>query len=84
MTFEEFVSHVHTLGSCYDLSITSWGRSKKHNAAVEGKPNSRHRLWLAVDIVLDEESDQGFFLEDCKRMGLIAVVETDHIHVQSP
>ena len=40
----------------YPLSLSGGGRTKKRNKLVGGHPNSRHLLWLAWDVVLDDMS----------------------------
>lgn len=80
----EFSTKIVTLGLLYRFSVTSWGRSRKHNTAVGGDSNSRHLLFLAVDGVTDEPVDRHLFIDNCARLGLRAIWEEDHWHVQSP
>lgn len=86
MTLEDFVSTLRTLNARFPFSTTSWGRTPKRNASadVRGKPNSRHLLWLAVDVVLDEPAEMAAFMAECKRQGLKMLDEGDHIHLQVP
>ena len=77
-----FEDKIKTLAVLYRLSITSWIRSKKHNAAVGGQPTSQHLLGTAVDVVLDDPNDKGDFSLDAARLQLTVVTEGDHLHVQ--
>jgi hypothetical protein len=64
------------------LSVTSWGRTAKRNAAVGGVPNSQHLDWMAVDVVPDEWDTHGEIIKDAKALGLKAINEGDHLHIQ--
>jgi uncharacterized protein YcbK (DUF882 family) len=77
-----FIDKIITLSIRYDLSVTSWIRSKKHNKEVGGDDNSRHLLALAVDVKLDDPKQIQSFKADAHRMDLIVVDEGDHLHVQ--
>lgn len=79
MTFE---NKIRTLAIKYPISITSWGRSEKHNRMVGGAANSKHLVWLAVDVVLDDSGEAADFIRDAKILGLWTLDEGDHIHVQ--
>jgi hypothetical protein len=63
-------------------SISSWGRTVKHNQAVGGVPNSWHTLWVGCDVVLDEMVKNQAFEDDAKSLGLRAILEGDHYHLQ--
>ena len=84
MTHHDYTDCILCLATRYDFSVTSWGRTAKHNADVGGKPNTRHLLFLAVDIVLDDATEIGLLTADATRMGLTVVDEADHIHIQTP
>ena len=73
-----------TLSTRFAFSQTSGYRTAKRNAAVGGVPDSRHRLWLACDVVLDDALDQGAFILEAERMGLKVLDEQDHLHIQAP
>jgi len=83
MTALEFAGHVLTLRARFSVSISSWGRTEKHNRAVKGEANSRHLSFEAVDCVLDNEKDKAAFTEMAERLGLKVVPESDHIHIQT-
>jgi hypothetical protein len=80
----EFATIILTLAVRYRFSVTSWGRTVKHNKDVGGDKNSRHLLFCAVDCVLDSGEDEALFLADVKRLGLKFLPEGDHIHLQTP
>lgn len=73
-----------TLSTRFAFSQTSGYRTAKRNTAVGGVPDSRHRLWLAVDVVLDDEAETAAFIKEAKRQGLVVVDEGDHLHIQAP
>ena len=62
--------------------ILAWGRTEKRNAAVDGHPASRHMVWMAVDVVLDEPEEHHRLMEDAMALGLKAINEGNHIHIQ--
>ena len=81
---DNFLQQILHLAVRFDLSVTSWIRSTKHNGRVGGKSGSMHLLGLAVDVVLDDPDQTDFFILACNRIGLMALNEKDHIHVQIP
>lgn len=78
----DFVHVLILLGLRFRYSVTSWGRSPARNHAVGGHPNSYHMLFLAADVVLDAGESKVDFISDAKRLGLKALDEGDHIHLQ--
>jgi peptidase M15-like protein len=76
-----FLDTILAMAANFDVSITSWGRTKAHNAAVGGSTNSKHLLWLAVDLVLDADVDKKKLLQWIEDNGLMAIDEHTHIHV---
>lgn len=74
--------YCHAVGG----SVTSWFRTVKHNADVQGVAGSRHLHGLAADVVPD---DLTWRLEPDVRaafargFGLKLVVEGTHDHLQS-
>lgn len=80
--FTDFAHAVEFLCVQFGASVTSWHRSAKRNAKVGGHPNSKHLVGLAVDVVLDDPANHGELLAACSRMGLKAIDEGDHIHIQ--
>lgn len=79
-----FSDKIRCLALLFDLSVTSWLRSRKHNAAVGGVRDSRHLYGLAVDVVLDDPGERQFFITEATRFGLQVIDEGDHLHVQEP
>jgi hypothetical protein len=79
-----FEDKIRLLAVLFPLSVTSWLRSRKHNAAVGGVPNSQHLAGLAVDVVLDDPNQNGGFLLWAERQHLQVIIEGDHLHVQEP
>lgn len=64
-------------------SVTSYGRTLAHNAAVGGVSDSAHLIWTAADVVYDS----GMAADPnrdalARRLGLMLVHEGDHDHVQ--
>ena len=84
MSAQEFAQRILTLATRFRFSVTSWGRTPKRNENKGGHPNSRHQSWQAADVVLDDSEDLNAFEAECRRIGLIPVDESDHIHVQTP
>jgi len=62
-------------------SVSSWGRTPKHNKDVGGVDGSIHLLWLGLDVVLDEMKKNIDFEKDADRLGLVAIFEGDHYHL---
>lgn len=80
----EFLFKILYLSCRFNFSVTSWIRTPAHNKKVGGVPDSMHLLGLAVDVILDDWSETEQFMKMCKRIGLQAIKEGDHIHVQIP
>ena len=79
MTFSD---KVLALCLIYDCSETSGFRTEKRNKAVGGVPNSRHKVGLGRDIVLDVPVRTEEVCRAARRLGLWVLVEDDHIHLQ--
>lgn len=75
---------VAVMSWCYRFqgSITSWGRTEKHNASVGGVNGSRHTLFKACDVVYDVLPDIVDRKQVAMQLGLTLVVENDHDHLQ--
>lgn len=78
----EFVQSVILLCAKHRGSVSSWGRTPKHNQDVGGVENSIHMLWLGCNVVLDEMSTNAKFEADAEFLGLKAIFESDHYHLQ--
>ena len=78
-----FLILVHTLCSIYSCSVTSWIRTPKRNAKVGGAPGSRHLLGMACDLVPDDPLEKPAIIAAARRVGLDAIDEGDHIHIEA-
>lgn len=72
---------VLTLKAQFGFSVTSWWRTVKRNQEVGGVPNSKHLSGLAIDLVLDNPSDNQAFIQAAQGLGLFVLDEGDHIHI---
>lgn len=77
-----FAACVFALCFKHQGSISSWGRTMKHNKDVGGVADSYHLMWMGCDVVLDDVSKNESFEGDAKRLGLDAIDEGDHYHLQ--
>jgi hypothetical protein len=82
MTPFELITKVFMLCYKHNGSVTSWGRTKKHNKDVGGVQNSYHMLWISCDVVLDTMEKSEEFEKDSASLGLLALLEGDHYHLQ--
>lgn len=64
-------------------SVSSWGRTEKHNKAVGGVPGSLHRVWLAVDVVYDLPVLTVRAEQVAASLGIRLIREGDHDHLQA-
>jgi uncharacterized protein YcbK (DUF882 family) len=62
---------------------TSWYRSRADNVRVGGAPQSQHRLGFAADFSPVRREDYQRLAGLARAVGLVAVVESDHVHVQT-
>ena len=60
---------------------TSWYRSPSRNFIVGGAARSQHLLAWAVDFT-GPRDEAAFMLATARSVGLVAVDESDHIHLQ--
>ena len=88
VSFAEFAERVLCLCALRHASITSTVRTDSRNARVRGSSASKHRLpsgsW-AADLVLDDQENQigrESLVNDAHQLGLWALDEGDHVHVQ--
>lgn len=87
MTPVEFASAAMAYCAATGGSVTSWGRTVKHNTKVGGVADSGHVLWIAVDVVYDANGmppPGGSTAREtlAARLGLMLIHEGDHDHVQ--
>ena len=78
----DFMKRVFALCFKHQGSVTSWGRTEKHNKIVGGVDNSFHLLWTGCDVVLDDMIKNPAFEIDADYFGLKAILEGDHYHLQ--
>lgn len=78
----DFVYLIGLLRRRYEFSVTSWFRTEHRNKVVGGKPNSHHLTGLAVDIVPDREEEKADIIQTASSLGLVAIDEYNHIHIQ--
>lgn len=69
------------LAEKYDAQITSLYRSKEKNREVGGGENSYHLKGMAGDFVVPEQN-RYLFMKEARAMGLDAIDEGDHIHLE--
>lgn len=79
----EFNEKIMMICMKHNCSVTSGYRTEKRNRMVGGHPDSQHLLGLAADIVPDDWDSADDIVFDCHRMGLIAIVEKTHVHIQA-
>lgn len=84
MSVVEFTIAVLSLAVRFRFSVTSWGRSEKHNHDVGGVVDSLHLVWLAMDVELDQGEDKAAFIVAAQRQGLVVVDDGGDLHVQIP
>jgi hypothetical protein len=83
MNAVDFANSVMTLALKWNLSVTSWGRTRNRNSAVGGVDNSYHILWLGCDVVFDGVMQKDLaFEKDASFVGLQALWEANHYHLQ--
>lgn len=78
-----FAYTLYALCKLHSGSVTSWIRSKEHNRKIGGDPRTFHLSGMAADVVLDSPSGNSSFIRDARLLGLQAIDEGDHIHVEA-
>jgi len=79
-----FAAHIIYLCDKHDASITSWIRTQQRNLKVGGHPMSYHMIGLAADAVTDDQDGKIQLILEARALGLIAIDEDDHVHIQVP
>lgn len=77
-----FITCVFILCFKHRGSVSSWGRTRKHNFDVGGVDDSYHLLLMGCDVVLDDMVFDPHFEADAKKLGLDPILEGDHYHLQ--
>lgn len=79
----DFAERVVAYCTATHSSVTSWGRTDRHNADVGGVSGSLHRAFLAVDVVYDRPLPLESRTRYASALGLDLVAEGDHDHLQA-
>ncbi len=82
MTRVEFVDRLIAYCQITHASVTSYLRTPLHNEAVHGVTYSAHQVALAADVVYDEPLPLETRQEWAQRLGLRAIAEPGHDHLQ--
>lgn len=82
MTANEFFDAVRSYCARLSGSISSYGRTPKHNAKVGGVSQSAHQFWLGADVLYDAPVDAELARDTGRRLGLKVIRESDHDHLQ--
>jgi hypothetical protein len=77
-----FARRVGMIADAYPISISSWWRSDACNKLKGGNERSFHLEGLGADILPDKESDRVPIVKLAHDLGLDAVDEGTHIHVE--
>jgi hypothetical protein len=81
MDIEAFARAVFDYCAATGGSVTSWGRTVSHNAAVGGVPTSLHLRWRAVDVVYDRTVELKLAVAVAAAFDLQVLREADHDHI---
>jgi hypothetical protein len=81
-TASYFCYKIALLAKNHRISVTSWLRTRRRNAADGGTDNSAHLYGLAVDVVPDDAADKPLLIAAAERLGLVALDEGDHVHLR--
>jgi hypothetical protein len=82
MRLGEFAEAVRSYCDSTSGSITSWIRTRQHNDAVGGCPESPHLTAFGADVVYDAPGHPAARKELAAYFGLVLIVEGDHDHLQ--
>lgn len=83
MTFERFCLRIRSYCDATAGSVTSWGRTVKHNRDVGGDARSLHVAWKAVDVVYDPPAPALDVRQTlAASFGLYVWPEDDHDHLR--
>lgn len=83
MNPHQFLDAIMAFCHFTNASVTSYGRSRKHNEDVGGKVFSPHQFWLGCDVVYDDlPVPSAVAHETAERLGLFLISEGDHDHLQ--
>jgi len=78
--YVEFLQRLVEIVRHTDVSeFTSWWRDDFQNRAVGGAPDSQHLFGFAVDLISSRPEEVA---ELADLLGMFAVIEMDHVHIQ--
>lgn len=77
-----FAANVITLRVKWNFSVSSWGRTAARNKILGGVRGSNHLMWLGIDAILEPMVKNLDFEADANKIGLKAIYEKDHYHLQ--
>jgi len=83
MTRIEFLLTIDLLCQLHYASVTSGRRTEARNKTVGGNPHSMHCSGMAADLVPDDWARAKLLARDANRLGLQAVIESDHVHIEN-
>jgi Peptidase M15 len=79
--YREFLERVSAGAAGIPVSaVTSWWRSRSRNSSVGGAIYSQHLLGFALDLVTPRPTA---LVKSLNAVGLVAIDEGDHVHVQA-
>jgi hypothetical protein len=81
---QSFVSRVQWLSQFSSFQVSSFGRTRSHNASVGGASSSQHLVWTAADLVPEYPDTMETLSQaasDSQAFGYV-LNEGDHVHVQ--
>lgn len=83
-SYAQYNERILCVCALHDCSTTSGIRTAKRNRSVGGAATSKHRIGWADDLVPDDMSKASRLavVKTARALGMIAVDEGDHIHIQ--
>jgi len=79
--YADFIQKLISAVGQNPIRVTSWWRSPEFNRLVSGHPWSQHLVGFAIDLQVLEE-DPFRIRKRLEDIGLTAIVEEGHVHVQ--
>lgn len=78
-----FAEKINRIRMQVNISATSSFRTHNRNRKVGGVFNSKHLSNLAIDVILDNNTDNVLLKRLCTEEQLTYLFEGDHIHIQT-